>query len=70
MVTNFGADGVDIELGYWIADPQNGTGGVKSDINREILRRFDEAGIEVPYAQRELRFRGEPTIRVVHADKP
>jgi small-conductance mechanosensitive channel len=43
---------------------------VKSDINREILRRFDEAGIEVPYAQRELRFRGEPTIRVVHADKP
>lgn len=70
LVTNFGADGVDIELGYWIADPQNGTGGVKSDINREILRRFDEAGIEVPYAQRELRFRGEPTIRVVHADKP
>jgi small-conductance mechanosensitive channel len=70
LVTNFGADGVDIELGYWIADPQNGTGGVKSDINREILRRFDAAGIEVPYAQRELRFRGEPTIRVVHADKP
>ena len=68
LVTNFGADGVDIELGYWIADPQNGTGRVKSDINIEILRRFDKAGIEVPYAQREIRLRGEPTIRVVRGD--
>lgn len=65
LVTNFGADGIDMELGYWIADPQNGTGGVKSDISREILRRFAESGIEMPYAQREVRLLGEPTIHVV-----
>ncbi len=65
MVTNFGADGVDLELGYWIIDPRNGIGGIKSDISREILRRYEAAGIEIPFAQREIRLLGEPTIRMV-----
>jgi small-conductance mechanosensitive channel len=32
-------------------------GGVKSDIYFAILRRFREAGIEIPYPQQEVRSR-------------
>lgn len=64
-VKDFGADGIDIELGYWIKDPENGTIAIRSDLNQEILRRFNEAGIEIPFAQREITLKGEPTIKVV-----
>jgi small-conductance mechanosensitive channel len=30
---------------------------VKSDLNYSIIKRFREAGIEIPYPQRELRWR-------------
>jgi potassium-dependent mechanosensitive channel len=30
---------------------------VKSDLNYAIIKRFREAGIEIPYPQRELRVR-------------
>jgi small-conductance mechanosensitive channel len=51
----FGADGLDLEVGFWIDDPENGTGNVRSDVNLAILRTLDEAGVEIPYPQRVLR---------------
>jgi small-conductance mechanosensitive channel len=51
----FGADGLDLEVGFWIDDPENGTGNVRSDVNLAILRALDEAGVEIPYPQRVLR---------------
>ena len=50
----FGADGLEFTLGYWIADPEAGTLGLKSDINRAILAAFRAQGIEIPYPQRVL----------------
>lgn len=55
LVIGFGDSGIDLELGFWIADPDQGTGGVSSNINRAIIRTFREAGIEIPYPQREVR---------------
>lgn len=46
--------GMDLELRFWIADPQNGVNSVRSDINRAIWRLFGEAGITIPVAQREI----------------
>ncbi|MBN4683889.1 mechanosensitive ion channel family protein, partial [Pandoraea nosoerga] len=46
------------ELGVWINDPHNGKLGVQSGLNRAIYRRFKEAGIEIPYPQREVRVLG------------
>ncbi len=51
----FGESGIDLELGFWIADPQEGTLGVRSDLNLEILRGFRREAIEIPFPQRELR---------------
>jgi small-conductance mechanosensitive channel len=51
----FGADGLELEIGFWIRDPQNGQGNVKSDVNLAILRTLDAAGVAIPYPQRVVR---------------
>ena len=50
----FSETGMDLELRFWIADPQNGVNNVRSDVNRAIWRLFREAGITIPVAQREV----------------
>jgi small-conductance mechanosensitive channel len=55
FLTAFADSGINLELGVWIADPQDGTGGVRSDINFAIWRAFREHGIEIPFPQREVR---------------
>ncbi|HXF67850.1 MAG TPA: mechanosensitive ion channel domain-containing protein [Burkholderiales bacterium] len=60
LVRQLGESGVDLELGVWIGDPQEGQGGLRSDLYREILREFRARGIETPYHQREVRVLGEP----------
>ena len=55
FLANFGDSGIDLDLGFWIFDPAQGSLGVKSAINREILRRFRAEGIEIPFPQREIR---------------
>ncbi|WP_104657088.1 mechanosensitive ion channel family protein [Ralstonia insidiosa] len=54
----FADSGIEYELGVWINDPHNGKLGVQSGLNRAIYRRFKEAGIEIPYPQREVRVLG------------
>ena len=54
-LASFGADGIGLELGYWIADAANGTAGVRSAVNLNIWRLFGEHGISIPFPQREVR---------------
>jgi small-conductance mechanosensitive channel len=54
-LAGFGADGINLELGFWIADAANGTAGVRSAVNLNIWRLFGEHGISIPFAQREVR---------------
>ena len=55
FLLRFADSGVDLELGVWIGDPENGVLGIRSELLLEIWRAFQEAGIEIPYPQRELR---------------
>lgn len=64
LLTRFEADGFEVELGFWIGDPENGRGNLLSDVNRAIWRAFQQHRIEIPYPQRELRFSGSPAFRV------
>ncbi len=69
-LNNFGADGLEFVLSYWIADPQNGQMNVRSDINLAILKRFREAGIDIPYPQRVLHLRPSPAATAADSGLP
>jgi small-conductance mechanosensitive channel len=55
FVVRFAELGVDLELAAWVRDPELGHGDVRSDLNREIWRRFGDAGITVPVTYKEVR---------------
>jgi small-conductance mechanosensitive channel len=51
----FGDSGIELELRFWIADPQEGVNNVRSEVNRAIWRTFRQHGITIPVAQRDVR---------------
>lgn len=51
---NFGADGLDFRLGYWINDPEKGGDTLRSLINLEILRLLRLSQVEIPFPQRVI----------------
>lgn len=55
IVVAFGDNGIELELGFWISDPGEGTGGIRSEINLAIWRSFRAHGIDFPFPQREVR---------------
>ena len=55
QLTAFASDGLELTISFWIGDPENGTGSVKSDVNMALLRLFNAKGIEIPFPQRVLR---------------
>lgn len=55
----FGADGLEFTVGFWIADPENGSLGLRSDINRAILSALRAHQIEIPYPQRVMHFQAD-----------
>jgi small-conductance mechanosensitive channel len=57
-LVSFGADGLELQVGFWIGDPENGRGGVTSDVNRAIWKALKDNAISVPFPQREMRIVG------------
>jgi small-conductance mechanosensitive channel len=55
VLSKFGTNGFDLELGFWINDPQNGRSGVTSDVNRAIWRVLKDNSVELPSPQRDIR---------------
>ena len=54
-VSEFASDGINLQLGYWLIDPENSTLKLNSDILFEIWDEFQKHGIEIPFPQREVR---------------
>jgi small-conductance mechanosensitive channel len=52
---HFSDSGIDLELRFWIADPQAGVNNVRSDVNRAIWRAFRQHEITIPVAQHDVR---------------
>jgi small-conductance mechanosensitive channel len=55
LLNAFAADGLELQLMFWIADPSNGTGNVRSEVNLAILALFHSLAVEIPYPQRVMR---------------
>ncbi len=51
-LSNFGPDGLEFTLGFWIGDPENGSLNIRSLVNLEVLRLLRENQIEIPFPQR------------------
>jgi small-conductance mechanosensitive channel len=52
QLTAFAADGLELTIPFWIADPDKGQGNVRSDVNLAVLKVLTEAGVEIPFPQR------------------
>ena len=56
-LTNFGVDGLEFTLNYWISDPDSGMQNLRSQINLAILKSLREHHIDIPYPQRVVHTR-------------
>jgi small-conductance mechanosensitive channel len=61
FLMNFGDNGIDLLLSFYIIDPEEGSWALKSDINREIWKEFQVNGIEIPYPVR--------TVEIINKNK-
>lgn len=55
FLTQFADNGIDLRVGFWVRDPENGFAGLFSAILLTIWHRFNEEGINFPFPQREVR---------------
>lgn len=55
LLTGFGLNGLELELGFWIEDPENGKGNLLSLVNCLIWRVLNEEKIRIPHSQHEIR---------------
>ncbi len=59
-IANLGDNGIEVELGLWIADPDQGQASLRGAVLRDILAAFQAEGIEIPFPQRDVRLVGSP----------
>ena len=52
LLTAFAADGLELTVAFWIADPHNGQGNVRSAVNLAVLALLGQQGVEIPFPQR------------------
>ena len=55
LLVEFGADGLLLEIGFWIADPARGRMNVQSAVAIAVYKRYAERGISIPYPRRDIR---------------
>ena len=65
FLASFGDNGIVLELGVWIADPEKGQLNLKSALNRDILKAFGASGIRLPFPQRDVRIISTPASESV-----
>jgi len=61
-LTAFGENAIEFEIQVWIDDPEEGIGNVRSDVLKQVWHLFREHGVEIPFPQREIRFRSALTV--------
>ncbi len=57
QLRGFGDSSVNLEVRFWIGDPQNGVKNVESQVNLKIWKLFQQHNIEIPFPQRDVNLR-------------
>jgi small-conductance mechanosensitive channel len=60
LLREFGDSTINLEIRFWIEDPRNGTTNVKSEVLLAVWDRFKEAGIKLPFPQRDVHIVSAP----------
>jgi small-conductance mechanosensitive channel len=55
LLNEFAADGLALNIIFWIGDPENGQNNVRSDVNLAVLATLNGLGVQIPYPQRVVR---------------
>ncbi len=61
FLRNFGDSSVDFILLFWIGDVVQGRWAPQSEVMFTIWRKFREAGIEIPFPQRDVHIKSPPS---------
>jgi small-conductance mechanosensitive channel len=54
-LARFAPEGIELDLGFWIGDPENGTGGVVSDVNKKIYALVQSGEIRLATTALDIR---------------
>ena len=54
QLADFAADGINLNIGFWVGDLENGQGNVRSDVNFAVLDLLNAEGVKIPFPQRVL----------------
>ncbi|AMP01048.1 mechanosensitive ion channel family protein [Collimonas arenae] len=55
LLLKIGSDGLELEVGFWITDPENGRLNVLSDVNRAIWRVLQDKQIKIAQVKRDIK---------------
>jgi small-conductance mechanosensitive channel len=69
-LTNFGDSSIDFTLRYWIRDPNDGLGAVRSAVMLALWDAFKRDGIEFPFPQRDVNVKEPVRVVVERGDGP
>ncbi len=64
LLTAFAADGLELTVAFWIGDPHNGQGNVRSAVNLAVLALLGQQGVAIPYPQRVVHGVAAPVASV------
>jgi small-conductance mechanosensitive channel len=55
LLVEFAADGLLLEIGFWIEDPEQGRLNVQSAVAVAVFKLYSHRGITIPYPRRDVR---------------
>ena len=64
LVMEFGDEAIEIEVRFWINDPENGVSNVSSAVMLNIWDKFREAGIDIPLRHEDVLITPGSTLKV------
>ncbi len=62
LLLGFGDSSIDLQLRFWLIDPEAGLRNIASDVNLAIWKKFKENDIAIPFPQRDLHIRSSEAI--------
>ncbi len=68
FLLEFADNSLNFLLNFWVGDVRDGRYGPQSDVMVAILKKFDEAGIEIPFPQRVLHIKNTSNLPITSSE--